>query len=964
MPADFPPDLLPLVTTEDDREALLVDAFYSLSDSRIYHQIKRDGSPVGFTTLCIKRLLDYGCLTEGQHALGQLLQTAKYYCGVDKHATINELVSLANDPCNDLTTTPPTDTPATTSTSPVTTPTQTIATPRDERTPTVFISYSHKDDAFAKRLIADLNAAGHACWIDTVKIKGGDEWIQSITEGINNSYAFVSLISPDANRSIWVRREVLWAEHKKKRIVPVMARESELTIYLMERQVIGMHADYNSGPADLLSVLPAPRLPRDADESDTAKETAEAILQPRKVSRRQLEQDYLEKLRAEVLFDLEKYTPLGGESQFIVQVQRGNDLELAHMRPEFEHLKRRDHAQDEHEIRRFDNAVDEILKIERAVLLGEPGAGKITTLLSLAGELADTAQNDPKAPLPIFVRLGRWTDEEQPLMAFIAEEMGDLGAYLSDLIDEGRAVPLLDGMNEIPVSQRKTKYKAIRDFITRYPDWIAVASCRKQDYTVDLQLDRITVTPLDPLRIREFVVRYLGEERGESLFWKIAGEAAKRFEVRFRDLFADRLDDWRETFWLAANLPDDLEWKREFVDTYYYGWQEWREIRDAPGSLLQLARNPYMLSMLTQVYIERGDLPPNRGELFGEFVNTLLLREELAWINEDDACIPGVGNPSFVITDEGYDLLEALREVAYRMQIERGTQDEGNAVTALPVAEVEDVSGKRLLYLAASTNILDIDDEVRFTHQLLQEFFAAQYLNAQIFGAPRPGKAHAKGEPLQASDIWTAPEWWERTNWEEAVILLAGLYSDDCSRVVEWVNEANPEVAAMCVARSGAALADETQQKLRTEWLNRLTDIDNEPNLYARAAIGRALGLTNWDDRPGVNVIVRDGVPLPDIEWVTIPAGEFTYQDRTMTLDYDFKIARYPVTYAQFQTFIDDPDGFYDPRWWDGLALPDDHNNAPGDQAFKYWNHPRERVSWYDAIAFCRWLSWRMGGWL
>jgi formylglycine-generating enzyme required for sulfatase activity len=42
--------------------------------------------------------------------------------------------------------------------------------------------------------------------------------------------------------------------------------------------------------------------------------------------------------------------------------------------------------------------------------------------------------------------------------------------------------------------------------------------------------------------------------------------------------------------------------------------------------------------------------------------------------------------------------------------------------------------------------------------------------------------------------------------------------------------------------------------------------------------------------------------------------------------------------------------------------MPDGHNNAPGDQAFKYGNHPRERVSWYDAIAFCRWLSWRQGG--
>jgi len=67
------------------------------------------------------------------------------------------------------------------------------------------------------------------------------------------------------------------------------------------------------------------------------------------------------------------------------------------------------------------------------------------------------------------------------------------------------------------------------------------------------------------------------------------------------------------------------------------------------------------------------------------------------------------------------------------------------------------------------------------------------------------------------------------------------------------------------------------------------------------------------------------------------------------------------ITYAQFQCFIDAPDGWANPTWWQGLAATAEHRAQAGEQRWPIANRPRERVSWLDAMAFCRWLSQRLG---
>ncbi len=74
----------------------------------------------------------------------------------------------------------------------------------------------------------------------------------------------------------------------------------------------------------------------------------------------------------------------------------------------------------------------------------------------------------------------------------------------------------------------------------------------------------------------------------------------------------------------------------------------------------------------------------------------------------------------------------------------------------------------------------------------------------------------------------------------------------------------------------------------------------------------------------------------------------------------DFAIAKYPVTNAQYDKFILDPNGYFDPQWWkyspEAIQWLIDHPN-PKPTAFKGSDLPCTRVSWFDSMAFCLWLS-------
>jgi formylglycine-generating enzyme required for sulfatase activity len=111
-------------------------------------------------------------------------------------------------------------------------------------------------------------------------------------------------------------------------------------------------------------------------------------------------------------------------------------------------------------------------------------------------------------------------------------------------------------------------------------------------------------------------------------------------------------------------------------------------------------------------------------------------------------------------------------------------------------------------------------------------------------------------------------------------------------------------------------------------------------------------------------------LPQP-FDWCHIPAGavEIRYGCGDMTYPIEkneifhvpeFFMAKYPVTNAQYDVFINHADGYKNPAWWDfsdEAKLWRDENSTPETPNFTDATMPRTRVSWYDAVAFCRWIS-------
>jgi hypothetical protein len=95
----------------------------------------------------------------------------------------------------------------------------------------VFISYGREDRAYARHLAADLRSRGFGAWMDD-RIDTGDRWWQTIVQAVRASAAVIVVMTPEAEQSEWVEKEILLAQREKKPIFPLLLRGQAFSLLI------------------------------------------------------------------------------------------------------------------------------------------------------------------------------------------------------------------------------------------------------------------------------------------------------------------------------------------------------------------------------------------------------------------------------------------------------------------------------------------------------------------------------------------------------------------------------------------------------------------------------------------------------------------------------------------------------------------------------------------------------------
>jgi len=618
---------------------------------------------------------------------------------------------------------------------------------------------------------------------------------------------------------------------------------------------------------------------------------------------------------------------------------------------------------------RFTNLGDAIAAVTEpaVVVLGPPGSGKSTLLRHHELQLALDGLRGLADAVTFLVSLDGHGDSDQtddppsPMkwLASVWERRQPRLPPLEALLDQGRLVLLLDGLNELPHSNsahwraRVAEWKRFLrvDLAPRHGNR-CVFTCRGLDYSASLSSPAMTVP-----------------------------------QVRL-----EPLDDRTVQAFLAAYLPAQAV-------------RVWEAFAGTPQ--LDLLRVPFFVRIVADQVADAGSVGQGRAGLITGFVRAALNRElgRDDPLFADDALLDAHDRLRITqarrwrspteLPERGI-LIPRLTRLAYAMQSR--VHARVPSPTRIDYCSAETLLDHQLaqtiMNAGVALGVLDCDldrDQITYVHQLVQEYFAARRiaLDSGVDVARTPWRRDevnpttaelivslATDEPLPPS---------QGTGWEETVLLATEMTSSVDGFLLELA-DCNLPLAGRAAAISEVAerLSSSTLETLRTRLSSRTRDA--QADLRARIAAASALGALGHPDLEEGN-----GPEGPFLlpRFVDVPAGEYSVGE-VPTLSgvsssaavpdsvlpgqkahiAPLAIAVFPVTNAEWARFME-AGGYDDPRWWDtpaAAAWQQGHGTAHGTrEGVRHWwrrymTEPALLQSMHDrgeltAEAWDRWLE-------
>lgn len=124
----------------------------------------------------------------------------------------------------------------------------------------VFFSHSSRDRLVAAKLADVLRDHGIPIWYSERSVLGAQQWHDEIGAALKRCDWFLLLLSRSAERSKWVKRELLYAlraDRYEERIIPVRYRHcnaDRLSWALDDFQAVDISTNFDAGCRSLLRV--------------------------------------------------------------------------------------------------------------------------------------------------------------------------------------------------------------------------------------------------------------------------------------------------------------------------------------------------------------------------------------------------------------------------------------------------------------------------------------------------------------------------------------------------------------------------------------------------------------------------------------------------------------------------------------------------------------------------------------